>query len=71
MTEETTERFVDQAEKPIPSQDTWDQLTINQLIDVKAQLDDKLWHFQKVPQIAMVLKRSISQIEKMISQGNS
>ena len=67
MTEETTERFVDQAEKPIPPQDTWDELTVNQLIDVKTQLENKLWHFQKVPQIALVLRRSLDHITKLIA----
>lgn len=71
MTEGTSERFVDQAEKPIPSQDTWDQLTVGQLIDVKTQLEDKLWNFQRVPQIALVLRRSIDSITKLIdSNGN-
>ena len=68
---EPTERFVDQAEKSIPSQDTWDQLTVSQLIDVKAQLDEKLWQFQRVPQIALVLRRSLDTITKLIaSNGN-
>ena len=68
---ESSERFVDQAEKSIPSQDTWDQLTVSQLIDVKAQLDEKLWQFQRTPQIALVLRRSIDTITKLIaSNGN-
>ncbi len=71
MSEEKTERFVDEAETPIPPQDTWDQLTVNQLIDVKTQLENKLWHFQKVPQMATVLRRSIDLITKQIaSNGN-
>lgn len=66
-----SERFVDEAEKPIPPQDTWDQLTINQLLDVKTQLEDKLWNFQRAPQIAVVLRRSIDSITKLIaSSGN-
>lgn len=68
---ETTERFVDQSEKSIPSQDTWDQLTVSQLIDVKAQLDEKLWQFQRVPQIAIVLRRSIATITKLIDSNGS
>ena len=72
MSDQSTERFVDQAEKPIPSQDTWDQLTVSQLIDVKSQLDDKLWQFQKVPQIALVLRRSINTITQLIAAiGNA
>lgn len=64
---ETTERFVDQAENQIPTQDTWDQLTVSQLIDVKAQLDERLWQFQRTPQIALVLRRSIDTITKLIA----
>ena len=64
---ETTERFVDQAENQIPAQDTWDQLTVSQLIDVKAQLDERLWQFQRTPQIALVLRRSIDTITKLIA----
>ena len=69
MSEQSTERFADQAEKPIPAQDTWDQLTVSQLIDVKMQLEDKLWNFQKVPQISLVLRRSIDQITRMIASN--
>lgn len=66
MNEEPVERFVDEAETTIPPQDTWEELTASQLIDVKAKLEDKLWNFQRVPQIATVLKQSISTIESMI-----
>lgn len=70
MAEESTERFVDQAEKAIPAQDTWDQLTASQLIDVKLQLENKLWHFNNVPQMAAVLKRSIDTITKLIASSS-
>lgn len=69
MSEQSTERFADQAEKLIPTQDTWDQLTVSQLIDVKMQLEDKLWNFQKVSQISLVLRRSIDQITRMIASN--
>lgn len=71
MTEESTERFVDQAEKQIAPQNTWDQLTVSQLIDTKSLIEERLWQFQKVPQIAAVLRRSLDSITKLIaSSGN-
>jgi len=62
-----SERFVDEAEKPIPPMNTWDTLSINQLIDVKNQLEDKLWTFRAQPVIAGTLKRSIDSITKLIA----
>jgi hypothetical protein len=68
MTEpENTERFVDQVEKPIPSQSTWADLSVNQLIDLKVQLQSKAWTFRTTPSILKVLNTSIDTLEKMIS----
>lgn len=61
-----SERFVDEAVKPIPPMDTWDTMSINDLIDVKIQLEDKLFTFASNPAIAAPLKRSIAKLEKMI-----
>ena len=62
-----TERFVDQwAEKPSPPKDTWENLSIPQLFEVRTQLQDKLWTFQNSPQIATVLKQSIQMLERII-----
>lgn len=68
MTEpENTERFVDQVEKPIPPQGTWNDLSVNQLIDLKVQLQSKAWTFRTTPSILKVLNTSIDTLEKMIS----
>jgi hypothetical protein len=68
MTEpENTERFVDQVEKPIPPQSTWHDLSVNQLIDLKVQLQDKAWTFRSTPPMLKVLNTSLDTIEKMIS----
>ena len=61
------ERFVDQAEKPIPSKDTWHTLSINEMIDVKSQLEEKLWSFGGNPVIAKVLRQGVEQITALIS----
>lgn len=61
------ERFVDEAEHPIPPKDTWDELPTGQLIDIKTQLEDKLWSFSKNPVIAPVLKQGIKEITALIA----
>ena len=64
-----TERFVDSwGEKPIPPKDTWDNLSVPQLFEVRTQLQDKLWAFQSTPHIANVLKQSIQFITQLIEQ---
>lgn len=62
------ERFVDVDEKPIAPQSAWSEMSVNQLIDTKSQLQDKAWAFRNQPQIATVLNRSISMLERLISE---
>jgi hypothetical protein len=71
MTNEPTERFVDEAENPIPPKDTWEELTTNELIDVKLLLENKLWTFAKQPVIAPVLKQALKEITAMIASRSS
>jgi hypothetical protein len=61
------EYFADRVEKSIPAESTWGELSMMQLIDVKNQLEDKLWVFRNNPQIATVLKRSVAKITGMIA----
>ncbi len=61
------ERFADETETPIPPRNTWDELTTSQLIDLKAQLQDKLWAFGNNPTIAKVLQSGVQHLETMIS----
>jgi hypothetical protein len=63
------EYFADQVEKPIPPESTWHDLSLVQLIDVKTQLESKLWDFRNNPQIATVLKRTVARITEMISSA--
>jgi hypothetical protein len=65
--EEPSERFVDEAVKPIPPKDTWEELTVNELIDVKLLLEDKLWSFASNPVIAPVLKQGIKELTALIA----
>lgn len=63
-----SERFVDEAiEKPIPPKHLWNELTPNELIDVKNQLEEKLWAFGNNPTIAKALRSGIAEITAMIS----
>ena len=61
------ERFADEDVKPIPPKNTWDQLSTNELIDVKSQLEEKLWAFGSNPAIAKALRLGIDQITALIS----
>ena len=61
------ERFVDEAEKPIPPQNTWEELTTNQLIDVQLQLEDKLWSFSKNQVIAKTLQDGLTKLRALIA----
>lgn len=65
------EYFADQAETPIPPKHTWEDLTTGQLIDVKSQLEEKLWAFGNNPTIAKVLRHSVDQITALISYRGS
>lgn len=61
------ERFVDEAEHPLPPKNTWEELSTNELIDVKLQLETKLWTFSKNPVIASVLQQGIKEITALIA----
>jgi len=60
------EFFLDQAQKPIPPRDTWHQLTTNELIDVKSQLQEKAWAFAKNPAISKALVEGLQKLELML-----
>lgn len=61
------EYFADDVQKPIPHQSTWADMSVNQLIEVKSELESKLWAFQSKPQIAQVLRKAIQTITSMIA----
>lgn len=62
------EYFADEpVQTPIPPKNTWPDLTTSQLIDVKNQLEEKLWAFGNNSVIAKPLREGISQLEQMIS----
>lgn len=63
------ERFVDEAEKPIPPKHTWEDMSVSEMIDVKNQLEDKLFTFGNNPAIAKVLRQGVDQITALISSA--
>ncbi len=66
--EDTTEYFVDQVEKPIPSQDKWHELSVSELIDVKNQIADKMYSFQGQAVIQKVLAEAYKRISAMLGE---
>ena len=63
-----TERFVDEAEKTIAPQNTWETLSVPQLIDVKIQLQERLLFFRNQPQISTALKQGIEKLDRIMAQ---
>ena len=65
--QDDSEYFCDQARNPIPAKDKWDELSVNELIDVQNQLEEKLYVFARNPVIAPVLREGIVQIMALIA----
>ena len=65
------EYYADESQKPIPPRDTWDNLSINQLLDVQTQLHDKLLVYRTHPTIAPQLNTSLQYVQALISQRNA
>ena len=61
------EYFADEAANPIPPKETWPDLTVSQMIDVKNQLQEKAWTFGNNPVISKALNQGIAQLDAMIS----
>lgn len=61
------EFFVDEAQKPIPPRDTWDELNFQQLLELQLQLEDKAWAFAKNPPIAKTLDRALQELRGLIA----
>lgn len=66
--DESTEYFVYQVEKPIPSQDKWHELSVSELIDVKNQIADKMYSFQGQAVIQKVLAEAYKRISAMLGE---
>ena len=62
------EIFVDVAMKPIPPADTWETLSMNQLIEVQVTLQTRVWDFRANPAIATPLNASIQRLRALIDR---
>jgi hypothetical protein len=71
LTPNEGESFVDEARQPIPPANTWDELTVNQLIELKGQLEEKRWAFAKNAVIAKALDEGLAKITLLISSRSS
>ena len=61
------EYFVDQAAKPIPPRNTWEELNFQQLLELQLQLEDKAWSFAKNPIISKTLNRALEELRALIA----
>lgn len=61
-----SETFVDQPTQVMPAPDTWGDLTLNQLLDTKNQLLDKLYLARKKPQYLPALTAAMIKLDAFI-----
>ena len=61
------EYFVDVAENPIPSKNTWSELSFQQLLELQLQLEDKAWAFAKNPTISKTLNEALGELRALIA----
>lgn len=62
------EYFADVPTQPIPPADTWETLSVNQLIEVKNILTTRYYAFQGQPAIAKTLTTSIGRLDGLIAR---
>lgn len=60
------EKFLDEAENPIPPAEEWDELSQAELMSVLVRLQDKLWYFQSNPALAVPLRAGIAKINALL-----
>ena len=65
------EYFTDEGAKQIPPADTWENLSVNQLLEVQSYLYDKLWSFRSNALIAARLQEGLNTVQALISLRNS
>lgn len=62
------EYFVDAPTLPVAPADTWETLSVNQLIDVKNTLTSRYYAFQNQPAIAKTLSASLGKLDALIAR---
>lgn len=66
--QEDGEYFVDAPTQPIPPADTWETLSVNQLIETKNTLTSRFFAFQNQPNIAKTLTTAIGRLDALIAK---
>ena len=61
------EYFVDVPTQPVAPADTWETLSVNQLIETKNTLTSRLYAFHNQPTIAKTLTVSIARLDQLIA----
>jgi hypothetical protein len=62
------EYFVDVPKNPIPPADTWNELSVNQLIDVKNSMTTRMFQYHNHPAMLKPLQAAIAKLDALISQ---
>jgi hypothetical protein len=61
------EVFADAPTKPIAQADTWENLSVNQLLEVQSELQLRMWEFRAHPSIPKALADSLQKLQALIS----
>ena len=62
------EVFLDKPSKPIPTADTWETLSTNQLLEVQVQLQTRSWEFRNNDAISKALNVAIQRLQALITK---
>lgn len=63
-----SETFVDVDSKPIPPRAQWANMSNNELLAVKHNLQDRMSLYSKNPTIATVVQQGIDQVEALMER---
>lgn len=62
-----SEYFVDQPIKPIPPADTWENMSVNQLLEVQSVLTSRAWDFRNNQPVLKGIQSGLSKLEALIT----
>ncbi len=63
------EYFIDRPIKDgIPAADTWESMSVNQLIDVQVMLQNRMWEMRNSPVIARTLQTKLNELQALMAK---
>ena len=62
------EMFVDTPTQPVPPADTWEGLSVNQLIEIKNTLTTRAFQYQSNPTMLKPLHAGIQRVDALIAK---